>query len=253
MIAARALSSAESQDLETGDEMSVAAVVTLMLAAGPAPSSVSFEQTTTAHAGGKPVGPGVTARVWYAGTRMRLEPGNAPAGTALLLRLDQGKAWRLEPAQKQAIELDLGRLRDQSQMDVSMAGQLMGLEGGGVRTEALPATKLIDGFRCKGYRLTAGSAVLEVYLTRRIPAGVEAFTDFLEWSGAAQAMGSLMAELKKLPGFPLEMRSRVNVLGEIHETVSTVSKVKVGPLADSLFTPPAGWPVVPESETDWQE
>lgn len=230
--------------------MMVAAVLPLLLAAAPA--SVSFEQTTTARVGGKPVGAGVTARVWYAGSRMRLEPGNAPVGTALVLRLDQGKAWRLDPARKQAMELDLGRLRDQSQMDVSMAGQLMGLDASAVKSETLPGTRLISGYSCQGHRLTAGTTVLEVYLTRKIPAGVEAFTDFLEWSGAAQSMAGLIGEMKKLPGFPLEMRSRVDVLGEVHETVSTVAKVKVGPLADALFAPPAGWTVVPES-MDWEE
>lgn len=229
--------------------MSVAAVLSLLVAAGPPPASVYFEQTTVAQVAGQAGGPGVTARVWYAGSRMRLEPGNAPAGTALLLRLDEGKAWRLDPARKRAISLDLARLRDQSQMDVSMAGQLMGASDGGVRTEALPA-KVIGGHRCKGYRLTVGSSVLDVYLSRRIGASVAAFTDFLEWSGASQSMGGLMEALRKLPGFPLEMRSRVDVLGEIHETVSSVANVKVGPLADALFTPPAGWAVVPESQAD---
>jgi hypothetical protein len=229
--------------------MSVAAVLSMLLSAGPAPASVYFEQTTVAQVAGKPGGPGVTARVWYAGSRMRLEPGNAPAGTALLLRLDEGTAWRLDPARKLAIALDLSRLRDQSQMDVSMAGQLMGVAEGGVRTEALPV-KVVGGHRCKGYRLTGGSSVLDVYLSRRIGASVAAFTDFLDWSGASQSMGGLIDALRALPGFPLEMRARVNVLGEIHETVSSVANVKVGPLADALFAPPAGWTVVRESQVD---
>jgi hypothetical protein len=233
--------------------MNFAAVLSLLLAAPPAaPASVAFEQTTVANKGGKPLGPGVTARVFYAGSRMRLEPGQAPAGTAVVLRLDQGKAWRLDPELHRAVELDLARLRDQSQMDTSMAGQLMGLADTEVRAEVLPA-KVIRGFRCQGHRLTAGSSVIEVYLSRRIPAGIEAFTDFIEWSGASQSLGPLMQELRKLQGFPLEMRSRVNVMGEVHETVSSVSNVKVGPLADALFAPPAGWTVVPESELDWQE
>jgi hypothetical protein len=228
--------------------MSVAGLVSMLLAAGPAPASVYFEQTTVAHVAGQAAGPGVTARVWYAGPRMRLEPGQAPAGTALLLRLDQGKAWRLDPERKRAIALDLTRLRDQSQMDVGMAGQLMGV-GEAVRTDALP-DKTVGGYACKGYRLTAGSSVLDVYLTRRIAADVSVFTDFLEWSGASQSMGGLIEALRKLPGFPLEMRSRVDVLGEMHETVSSVANVKVGPLADSLFAPPVGWTVVRESEAD---
>jgi hypothetical protein len=226
--------------------MSLAAVLSLLVAAGPAPASVYFEQTTVASVGGKAAGSGVTARIWYAGARMRLEPGLAPAGTALVLRLDEGRAWRLDPARKVAIALDLARLRDQSQMDASMAGQLMGV-GGGLKTEALPA-KVVGGYTCEGHRLTLGSSVLDVYLTRRIGAGVSAFTDFLEWSGAAQSMAELVDALRKLPGFPLEMRSRVDVLGEVHETVATVANVKVGPLPDSLFVPPSGFKVVQESQ-----
>jgi uncharacterized protein DUF4412 len=227
--------------------MILAVLLPVLLAAGARPAPVYFEQTTVVLAGGKANGPGVTARVWYSGERMRMEPGNAPVGTALVLRLDQRKAYRMDPAQKRAVAIDLDRLRDQSQTDAAMAGQLMGVDEGGVKTEALPAPRVIGGYRCSGYRLTAGSAVLDVYLTRRIPAGVSAFTDFLEWSGASQAMGGLVEALRALPGFPLEMHSHVNVMGEVQETISTISSVKVGPQPAALFAPPAGWAVVAES------
>src|SRR5262245_4165115 len=129
--------------------MMVAASLSLLLAAS-APTSVTFEQTTVAHVGDQAAGPGVVARVFYAGKRMRLEPVNAPAGTALVLRLDEGKAWRLDPSRRQAVALDLQRMRDESQMDVNMAGQLMGVVEGGVRTESLAEARLIDGHRCQG-------------------------------------------------------------------------------------------------------
>jgi hypothetical protein len=231
--------------------MTLAVLLPLLLAAGPAPTPVYFEQTTVVLTKGKPSGPGVTARIWYSGARMRMEPGHAPAGTALVLRLDQGKAYRMDPARKRATAIDLTRLRDQSQMDVAMAGQLMGVDAGGVKTEPLPQVRTIGGYRCNGYRLSAGSTVLDVYLTRKIPAGVSAFTDFLEWSGASQAMGGLVAALRALPGFPLEMHSHVNVMGEMHETLSTIANVKVGPQAAALFVPPSGWAVV--AETGWEE
>ena len=230
--------------------MILAVLLPLLLAAGPAPVPVYFEQTTVVLLGGKPSGPGVTARIWYSGARMRMEPGNAPVGTALVLRLDQGKAYRMDPARKRAVAIDLQRLRDQSQMDVAMAGQLMGVDAGGVKTEALPQPRVIGGYRCSGYRLSAGSTVLDVYLTRKIPADVSAFTDFLEWSGASQAMGGLVRALRALPGFPLEMRSHVNVMGEMHETLSTIANVKVGPHAAALFAPPAGWTVEAESSRE---
>lgn len=231
--------------------MTLAVLLPLLLAAGPAASPVYFEQTTVVLAGGKATGPGVTARVWYSGERMRMEPGNAPVGTALVLRLDQGKAYRLDPGRKQAVAIDLARLREQSQTDASMAGQLMGVEAGGVRTEPLPQPRVISGYRCTGYRLTGGSAVLDVYLTRKIPAGVSAFTDFIEWSGAARSMGGLVEALRALPGFPLEMHSHIDVMGERHETISTIAKVRVGPHPAALFAPPAGWAVVAES--GWEE
>jgi hypothetical protein len=231
--------------------MTLAVLVPFLLAPGLAPAPVYFEQTTVVMTKGKPNGPGATARIWYSGARMRMEPGNAPSGTALVLRLDEGKAYRLDPGRKRAVAIDLQRLRDRSQTDVAMAGQLMGVDTGDVKTEVLPAPRVIGGYRCVGYRLTAGSAVLDVYLTRKIPASVSAFTDFLEWSGASQSMGGLVQALRALPGFPLEMHSHVNVLGEKHETRSTIANVKVGPQAASLFAPPLGWTV--ELESGWEE
>jgi hypothetical protein len=74
-----------------------------------------------------------------------------------------------------------------------------------------------------------------------VPAGADVFADFLEWSGAAQALGGLVAAVRELPGFPLETRTRVSVLGETQETVSTVTKVRVGPQPAELFEVPAGW------------
>jgi len=74
-----------------------------------------------------------------------------------------------------------------------------------------------------------------------VPAGPGVFADFLEWSGAAQALSGLVAAVRELPGFPLETRTRVSVLGETQETVATVTKVRVGPQPASLFEVPAGW------------
>jgi len=78
--------------------------------AGPAPNSdggVYFEQTTVPYSAGKPSGPGVAARVWCSGKRMRLEAGEGQGGAAFILRLDEGAAYRIEP---QEIESVLGTL-----------------------------------------------------------------------------------------------------------------------------------------------
>ena len=70
---------------------------------------------------------------------------------------------------------------------------------------------------------------------------MEAFGEFLEWTGAADAMAGLWTEMRKLPGFPLETRALVNVLGEAHETISTVTRLQVGAHPAALFELPAGY------------
>jgi hypothetical protein len=209
-----------------------------LVAAGAAAGDVYFEQTTVSTTPGAAAGPGVASRVWYSGKRMRMEPGGASEGPAFVLRLDTGKAFRLDPATKTATAIDVDRLRAQAQMDLAMAGDLMGAEEGAARTAALRGVKTIAGYPCRGFRITAASSVMDVYVTDALPVGIEAFTDFLEWSGASQSLAGLMGELRRLPGFPLQTRSRVTVLGEEHETVSTVTTVKVGPLLPALFERP---------------
>jgi len=58
---------------------------------------------------------------------------------------------------------------------------------------------------------------------------------------SAQALPGLVAAIRELPGFPLETRTRVSVLGESQETLSTVTKILVGPQPAELFEVPAGW------------
>jgi hypothetical protein len=224
--------------------MTLAALLLLGLAAPGGSGDVYFEQVTVARAPGTAPGPGVASRVWYSGKKMRMEAGGVARGPALVLRLDTGQAWRLDPEKKTAAAVDLDQLRAQAQMDLAMAGDLMGAEEGAARTTPLRA-KTIAGYPCKGYRITSPASVLDVYVTEALPVGMEAFADFLEWSGAAQSLAGLIGELRRLPGFPLETRSRVTVLGTPHETVSTVTKVTVGPLAPALFEPARGYALVP--------
>ena len=209
-----------------------------LLAGGAAAGDVYFEQTTVSTVPGVAAGPGVASRVWYSGKKMRMEAGDATRGPAFVLRLDTGRAWRLDPVKKTALAIDLDRLRSQAQMDLAMAGDLMGAEEGRARTTPLQAPKTIAGHPCRGFRIASGSSVMDVYVTDTLPVGIDAFADFLEWSGASQSLAGLIAELRRLPGFPLQTRSRVAVLGEQHETLSTVTRVKVGPLSPALFEPP---------------
>ncbi len=216
--------------------------------AGPAGRDVYFEQTVVTSSGGRPTGPGVVSQVWYSGRKMRLEAGAASGGPAFILRLDTGKAFRIDPEAKVVTAMDTNRLRARSHMDLSMAGDLMGGdEEGSVRTAPLKTPRTIAGYACRGYRISSGTAVLDVYVTDALPVGVDAFAEFLEWSGASESLPGILGEIRKLRGFPLETRSRVTVLGKVQETLSTVTKVMLGPQPASLFEPPPGYKLVSES------
>jgi Domain of unknown function (DUF4412) len=197
-------------------------------------------------------GPGVLSRVWFAGRRMRMEAGDVPGGPALLLRLDKGQVYRLDPERKVAYEIDPARLRARAHMDASVAGDLMGATSeDGARSTALPLGKTVAGYACKGFRIKAPSLVMDVFVSDAVPLTVDAFADFLEWSGASQSLGGLLQEIRRLPGFPLETRTRVTVLGQVRETISAVTKVEVGPHPPLVFEVPSGFRI--EKEADTQE
>ncbi len=176
-----------------------------------------------------------------------MEAGGVLQGPAFILRLDLGKAYRVDPLERKTIVIDLARLKTRSALDLAMAGELMGgNEVGSARTTPLKSGKTIAGYPCQGFRVRAGSTVMDLYVSEEIPLGIDTFADFLDWSGANEALGGLLAELRKLPGFPLETRARVKALDHVHETVSTVTRVKVGPQPMSLFEPPKGFTVQAE-------
>jgi hypothetical protein len=222
-------------------------IAALLLATLAAPPDVYFEQTTVTRTDGQAAGPGVSSRVWVKGRRLRLE-GETPRGPAFLLQLDAGQAYRLDPERQVAVRIDMTRLRSRSQMDSSAASDLMGNAAeGDVRTVPLALPRTIAGYTCRGFRLTGESLTLDVYVAREVPVGLDAFEGLVEWSGAGEAMAGFLAEMRKLPGFPLESRARVLVRGQTLETVSTITKVLVGPQPSALFDPPAGWRVEVEA------
>ena len=218
--------------------------LTLVLLTVPEAPELYFEQTTIVYQGGEPAGPGVRSRTWHAAQRMRLEAGDTSGGPALVLRLDLDQAWRLDPERRVAVEVDVASLRARSQADAAFAAGMMGGgEEGAVRTTPLEGSRTIAGHACRGFRLVGPSVQMVLWVAEGLPVGVETFADFLEWSGASRSLGGLLAEIRALPGFPLQTHTRVDVLGELQETVSTVTLIRVGPQPRELFDVPEGWRV----------
>ena len=234
--------------------MFLTTALTFALLVTPSTSDLYFEQTTIVYTDGEAAGPGVHTRTWHSGKMIRLEAGDAPSGSALILRLDLDRAWRLDPSQRIALELDPARLRARSQADAAFAAGLMGGdEDGAVRARALEGSRTIAGHTCRGYQLTGPSVRMALWVADDLPVGVDAFADFLEWSGARRSLGGLLAHIRALAGFPLQTRTRVDVLGEIRETVSTVTAIDVGPQPGALFEVPAGWRVEIETPAPTRE
>lgn len=217
-------------------------------AAWGAPPDVYYEQTTVVSKDGKSLGPGVSARVWFSGRRIRVEAGDRLKALPLVLRLDEGRALRLDPQRKEALELDVEALRARSQLELSTAGELMGGgEEARVRTTPLPGRRTIAGHVCRGFRVKSPVATLDLWVATGLGVGIETFADYLEWSGASQGLGAVLDEIRKLPGLPLETRARVSVLGESHETLATVTRVRLGRHPATLFELPPGYTLLREA------
>jgi hypothetical protein len=180
-----------------------------------------------------------------------MEAGREPGGPAFLLWLDQGRAFRLFPAEKVAVELDVMRLKARTQMDASTAGALLGgMEEGEARTRELKSRPTVAGYACRGFRVKAGSTAVDLYVSPDLGLGMADFEALIEWTGAAQGLGALLEEIRKLPGFPLQTRSRVQVLGRWHETLSTVTRVDPAPPDPALFEIPPDFRLLSEAELE---
>ncbi len=198
-------------------------------------ADVYFEQETMARFNDQP-GRRVVSRVWHSGPRMRIETGEPGEAAALILRLDTEQAFRLDPQHRRYETLDLAKLRTRSHLELATAADLMG--GDQARSQPLEQSRVVAGHRCRGVRIRSGSVVMDLYLTDELPVGMETFARLLEWSGADQALGPILAEVRKLSGFPMLTRTRLQIAGGIQETLATVTAIRVGPIPDERFAPP---------------
>jgi hypothetical protein len=211
----------------------------------PAAPGLYFEQTTRLRQQDGTATPGVRSRVWCAGPRLRLEAADAP-GPALVLRLDEGRALRLDPESRVATELDVVRLRARSHADAAVAAGLIGGPGERLHTTPLAARRTVAGHPCRGFRIASSGVAIEAWVAEDLTLRADPFADFLEWSGAAQALPDLVAAIRALPGFPLETRMRVSVLGTPQETVSTITVIRMQAVAAERFEIPRGFRLVKE-------
>jgi hypothetical protein len=210
--------------------------------AGPPPPALFYEQTTQTTVDGRTADPSGRVRVWFAGAKLRMEHLGAGGKTeaVLIVRLDRGKAYRLDPAAKTTWESDLDREQAESQMELGLAGDVV---GSGVRTARLRGTRQIAGYVCQGYRLSSEAGYMELWLSEMAPARLESFAGFFEWLGVDQSLEPIMEAVKRLPGFPLETRSRMNVAGRVVETRSTILTLRAEPADAGLFEPTPGYRV----------
>ena len=214
----------------------------------PAAPGLYFEQTTRLRQPDGTGTAGVRSRVWCAGPRMRLEAADA-LGPALVLRLAEGRALRLDPEARVATELDVARLLARSHADAAVAAGLMSGPGERLHSTPLAARRQIAGHPCRGFRIAGSGAAIEAWVAEDLALRADQFADFIAWSGAAQALPDLVAAIRALPGFPLETRLRVSVFGTPQETVSTITLIRVSPVAPERFEVPAGWRIVKEQPT----
>jgi len=220
----------------------------LLTATAPAASepSVYFEQTARTTVDGTPA-PAVHSRVYWHGKKARLESGDAFDPFVLLLDLARDRSVRLDAASKTAVVLDTGALRSESSLGFSLAGDAMGADDpDALRSEPLPGRKQVAGYVCEGHRIHGHDVRIDVWVSRAVGVPMSVFTDFLEWSGAADAMAGLLPQIQKLPGFPLETRSHLVTGEHTYDIVATITRIKTEPIPAATFEVPARYRTVIE-------
>jgi hypothetical protein len=212
------------------------------------PAAVYFEQTATASVDGK-ARPTAKSRVYWRGNKIRMESSDPFAPFAVILDLDLNRGFKLDTKSKTAEPIDMAALQTQSNLGFSMAGEVVDPPGG-LRTSELPGSRVVAGMTCTGYRIRGRNVQLDVWISKAPRVSIDTFADFLEWSGAAQSLGDLLPELRKLPGFPLSTHSKMTTNGHVYETKANITVIKTDPLPASLFELPAGYTVQEAAEAE---
>ena len=227
--------------------LAVLVVAAAVSAAEPAPpADVTFDQSIVTTVDGK-AGEPATSRVYWSGRKVRLESGDAFDPLILLLDLARDRAYRLDPAGKKAVVLDVEALRSRSHLGFSLAGDRMGAAEDFRRTR-LAEKRTIAGYACEGHVLRAGQTRVEVWVSDRVPVEMDAFAEFLEWSGADASMAGLLPVLTRLGGFPLQTRSRIVVDGHVYETRATVTRLSAQVIEPALFEVPPSFVIQEEAD-----
>ena len=145
-------------------------------------------------AGGRRALAGVARRGAACASRRATPPG----GPALVLRLDEGRVFRLDPEAKVAVELDASRLRARSHEDASVAASLIGGEDA-LRAAPLAGSGPIAGHRCRGFRLREPRSERRRCGSRRTSRRAGRLRRLPGVVGAAQALPGLVAAFASCP------------------------------------------------------
>jgi len=220
--------------------LALAAAPGSLPAAEPAHGDIYFEQRVETHVDGQPAGAVVEARVWFQGSKLRLESGPAGAALhqALIVRLDQGTAFRLDSDKRTAQAIDIAAERERSRLEMGTAGDRIGAQP---RIARLRRERVIAGYRCTGHQLQTDAGVIEMWLSTAVPADFTTFSRLLEWLGAEEALAPYLEALRRLPGFPLETRVETVSGARRVQTRATVTRLRVEGLPQALFEVPAGY------------
>jgi Domain of unknown function (DUF4412) len=168
------------------------------------------------------------------GTEMRIIMDQTTMKSTMLMPLsgEMAGAFASMPGMADAkgimIEADMAKLAD-------MAGGKDAMQQSSIK--ALGTTQMIAGYKCEDYDATDGKTVVHMCLAQGL--GKFAFGGSGGRGGKASAGPSWMRGMDAKMGFPLKV-----VMGNGKVAMEATSVTK-GPVADAMFTVPAGYKPMP--------
>ena len=205
-------------------------------------------------------GAAATTTQYYSATKIRMSDGQRDT----ILDLAAGKILTIDSQKKEYSEIDLAEMEAMmkqatAQMDEAMKNvppamreQMAKMMGGGANPAAASitvtkgGTRKVAGYACQEYTIEMGGTFKNETCNTtalQIPFDPGQFRKLASMSNPAfmRNAAKMAEQMQKVEGLPLAENMTVSMMGRSMATTKEATEVKKGPIAASVFEPPAGF------------
>ncbi|MGA1824914.1 MAG: DUF4412 domain-containing protein [bacterium] len=196
-----------------------------------------LEKHTETIIDGKPIGGASVVKLWVKKDRVKYFNSN-DKNNVLIIRMDQDKTYQVNDKEKSVQEMDLKSRFASVEESIKVTSQ---------RTEK---KKNVGEWEAYQVLLTSSakgiSTDVEYWLAESIDLPIETRMRMAGYFGQRK----ILEELKKYPGYPVEMIVHLNVEGKKIDMVTTLVKLEKKKIDNTIFTIPSDYKKIELSSSE---